>query len=85
MAPWRLGQAVYTQQFAAMAFDLADMPPGREVYVFGTGVPKASDYPANYTLGLEIYANPNARQAVSRRFWAPPEIGELHVVRLDHP
>jgi hypothetical protein len=135
IVPWMLGQAVYTQQFAAMAFgledrsafyrryiaffddfakldrllpanavllatdtrppavyaprpmvfDLADVPPGREVYVFGTGVPKASDYPANYTLGPEIYANPNARQAVSRRFWTAPEIGELHVVRLDHP
>lgn len=135
VAPWLLGQAVYTQQFAAMAFgledrsafyrryiaffddfakldrllpanavllatdtrppavyaprpmvfDLADVPAGREVYLFSAGVPKASDYPANYASGPEIYANPNARQSVSRRFWSAPEIGELHVVRLDQP
>lgn len=84
MAPWILGQAVYTQQFAAIAF-LADVPPGREVYVFSAIFPKASDYPANCTLGAEIYANPNARQAVFRRFRTPPEIGELHVVRLTQP
>jgi hypothetical protein len=135
VAPWMLGQAVYTQQFAAMAFgledrnafyrryiaffddfarldrllpanavllatdtrppavyaprpmvfDLADVPSGREVYIFSTGAPKASDYPANHALGPEIYVNPNARHSVFRRFWAAPEIGELHVVRLAQP
>ncbi len=133
--PWMVGQAAYTQQFAAMAlgledrsafyrryvaffddfikldrllpanavllatdsrtpavyaprpmvFDLADVPSGREVYVFSVGLPNASDYPAPYRLGEEIYANPAARQAVFRRAWAAPELGDLHVVRLAHP
>ncbi|MDP1749382.1 MAG: hypothetical protein Q8L22_07985, partial [Reyranella sp.] len=65
--------------------DLADVPPGREVYVFSVGLPNASDYPAPYALGPEIYANPAARQTVFRRFWAAPETGELHVVRLARP
>ncbi|OFX01315.1 MAG: hypothetical protein A3D94_12160 [Alphaproteobacteria bacterium RIFCSPHIGHO2_12_FULL_66_14] len=68
-----------------MAFDLADVPPGREVYVLSTSFPKASDYPTNYMFGAEIYANPNARQAVFRQFRTPPEIGEIHVVRLAQP
>lgn len=133
--PWLLGQAIYAQQFAAMAFgledrsafyrryvsffddftklerllpanavllsgnirppavyaprpmvfDLADVPPGREAYVFSTGVPEASDYPAGYVLGPEIYANPNAVQTVFRRFWVTPQTGELHVVRIARP
>ena len=66
-------------------FDLADVPPGREVYVFSIGLPNASDYPAAYTLGPEVYANPAARQTVFRRSWAAPEFGELHVVRLARP
>ncbi len=132
--PWMVGQAAYTQQFAAMAFgledrsafarryvaffddfvaldrllpanavllatdsrppavyaprpmvfDLADIPPGREVYVFSVGLPNASDYPASYRLGPDIYANPAARQTVFRRPWAAPEKGDLHVAPL-HP
>lgn len=135
VVPWMLGQALYTQQFAAMAFgledrsafarryvaffddflkldrllpanavllatdsrppavyaprpmvfDLADVPPDREIYVFSVGLPNASDYPAPYALGQEIYANPAARQSVYRRFWARPETGDLHVVRLVRP
>lgn len=133
--PWMMGQAAYTQQFAAMAFgleeraafgrryvaffddfikldhllpanafllapdgrspavyaprpmvfDLADVPPGRPVYVFSVGLPNASDYPAPYTLGPEVYANPAATQTVFRRPWAAPERGELHVVPLVRP
>ena len=75
--------AVYAPR--PMVFDLADVPPGREVYVFSVGLPNASDYPAPYRLGAEIYANPAARQAVFRRAWAAPELGDLHVVRLAHP
>lgn len=133
--PWLLGQAMYAQQFAAMAlgledkstfyrryvsffddftkldlllpanavllsgdirlpavhaprpmvFDLADVPPGREAYVFSLDAPKASDYPAGYALGPEIYANSNAVQSVFRRFWVAPRTGELHVVRITRP
>ncbi len=79
------GQAAYTQLFIAMAFDLANVPPGREVYVLNTSFPKASDYATNYIFGVEINANPNARQAVFGRFRTPPETGELHVVRLAQP
>ncbi|MDI1286302.1 MAG: hypothetical protein PSV46_18090 [Reyranella sp.] len=75
--------AVYASR--PMVFDLADVPPGREVYVFSVGLPNASDYPAPYTLGPEIYANSKARQTVFRRPWAAPETGELHVVRLARP
>ncbi len=75
--------AVYAPR--PMVFDLADVPPGREVYVFSVGLPNASDYPAPYRLGAEIYANPAARQAVFRRAWAAPQLGDLHVVRLAHP
>jgi hypothetical protein len=75
--------AVYAPR--PMVFDLADVPPEREVYVFSVGLPNASDYPAPYTLGPEVYANPKARQAVFRRSWAAPETGELHVVRLTRP
>lgn len=135
VAPWLFGQAVYAQQFAAMAFgledrnafyrryialyddyakldrllpenavlvttntrppavyaprpmvfDLADVPSGRAAYLLSAGAPDASDYPAGYVLGPEIYANPNARQTVFRRFWASPEIGALHVVRIVRP
>ena len=134
VAPWMLGQAVYAQQFAKMAFgpedrsafyrryiaffddftkldrllpanavllatdtrppavyaprpmvfNLADVPPGREVYAFSEVVPKASDYPG-YMLGAEIYANPTAHRTVFRRFWVSPETGELYVVRLGRP
>jgi hypothetical protein len=134
VAPWMLGQAVYAQQFAKMAFGLedrgtfyrryiaffddfakldgllpanavllatdtrppavyaprpmvfnpADVPPGREVYAFSGVTPNASDYP-DYALGPEVYANPEARRTVFRRFWIPPETGELHVVRLTRP
>jgi hypothetical protein len=134
VAPWMLGQAVYAQQFAKMAFGLedrstfyhrhiaffddfakldrllpanavllatdtrppavyaprpmvfdpADVPPGREVYIFSGDAPKASDYPG-YTLGPEIYTNPNARRTVFRRFWVAPETGDLHVVRAVRP
>lgn len=133
--PWLLGQAIYAQQFAAMAFgledrtafyrryvaffddfakldrllppnavllttdtrppavyaprpmvfDLADVPLESQAYVFSTEAPKASDYPAGYVLGSEIYANPNARQNVFRRFWVAPAIGEIHVVPLARP
>lgn len=133
--PWLLGQAIYAQQFAAMAlgledrtdfyrryvsffddfarldrllpanavllsgnirppavyaprpmvFDLADVPPGHDAYVFNVDAPKASDYPAGYVLGPEIYANPNAVQTVFRRFWVAPQTGELHVVRIARP
>lgn len=75
--------AVYAPR--PIVFDLADVPPGREVYVFSIGLPNASDYPAAYTLGPEVYANPTARQTVFRRSWAAPEFGELHVVRLARP
>lgn len=133
--PWLLGQAIYAQQFAAMAFgledrsafyrryvsffddfakldrllpanavllsgdirppavhaprpmvfDLADVPPGHEAYVFSLDAPKASDYPAGYVLGPEIHASSNAVQMVFRRFWVAPHIGELHVVRIARP
>lgn len=72
--------AVYAPR--PMVFDLADLPPGREAYVFSVGPPNVSDFPAPYALGPEIYANPEARQTVFRRSWAAPEIGELHVVRV---
>ena len=72
--------AVYAPR--PMVFDLADVPPGREVYVFSVGLPNAADYPAPYALGSEVYANPTAKQTVFRRPWAAPETGELHVVRL---
>lgn len=72
--------AVYAPR--PMVFDLADVPPGREIYVFSVGLPNASDYPTPYALGPEVYANPAARQTVFRRPWATPETGELHVVRL---
>ncbi|MGQ0582771.1 MAG: hypothetical protein ACT4O6_12600 [Reyranella sp.] len=135
VVPWLLGQAIYAQQFAAMAlgfedrtafyrryvsffedfarldrllpanavllsgnirppavyaprpmvFDLADVPPGHEAYVFSVDTPKASDYPAGYVLGPEIYANPSAVQTVFRRFWVAPQTGELHVVRIARP
>ncbi len=75
--------AVYAPR--PMVFDLADVPPGREVYVFSLGLPDASDYPAPYTLGPEVYANPTARQSVFRRFWATPETAELRVFRLARP
>ena len=75
--------AVYAPR--PMVFDLADVPPGREIYVFSVGLPNASDYPAPYRLGPEIYANPAATQTVFRRPWAAPETGELHVVRLARP
>jgi hypothetical protein len=74
--------AVYAPR--PMVFDLADVPSGREVYVFSVGLPNASDYPASYRLGPDIYANPSARQTVFRRPWAAPEKGDLHVVPL-HP
>ena len=75
--------AVYAPR--PVVFDLADVPPGREAYVFSVGLPSASDYPAPYALGPEIYANPAARQAVFRRAWAAPESGDLHVMRLIQP
>jgi hypothetical protein len=133
--PWLLGQAIYAQQFAAMAFglddrtafyrryvaffddfakldrllpanavllttdtrppavyaprpmvfDMADVPRESKAYVFSTEAPKASDYPAGYVLGSEIYTNPNARQNVFRRFWVAPTIGKIHVVPLARP
>ncbi|MDP1838289.1 MAG: hypothetical protein Q8L19_07295 [Reyranella sp.] len=135
VVPWLLGQAIYAQQFAAMAFgledrsafyrryvsffddfakldrllpanavllsgnirppavyaprpmvfDLADVPSGHEAYIFSVDAPKASDYPAGYVLGPEIYANPNAVQTAFRRFWVAPRTGELHVVRIARP
>lgn len=75
--------AVYAPR--PVVFDLADVPPGREAYVFSVGLPSASDYPAPYALGPEIYSNPAARQAVFRRAWAAPESGDLHVMRLIQP
>ena len=75
--------AVYAPR--PMVFDLADVPPESKAYVFSTETPKASDYPAGYVLGSEIYANPNARQNVFRRFWVAPAIGEIHVVPLARP
>ena len=75
--------AVYAPR--PVVFDLADVPPGREAYVFSVGLPSASDYPAPYALGPEIYSNPAARQTVFRRAWAAPERGDLHVMRLVRP
>ena len=75
--------AVYAPR--PVVFDLADVPPGREAYVFSVGLPNASDYPAPYALGPEIYSNPAARQTVFRRAWAAPERGDLHVMRLVRP
>jgi hypothetical protein len=73
--------AVYAPR--PMVFDPADVPPGGEVYIFSADVPEASDYPASYVMGPELYANASSRQVVFRRFWVAAEIGPLHVIRVD--
>lgn len=75
--------AVYAPR--PVVFNLADLPQGREAYVFSIDPPNLSDFPPPYALGQEVYANPQARQTVFRRSWAAPEIGALHVVRLSRP
>lgn len=57
-------------------FDVADLPAGRPAFLMTVA---DAAMPNAVTVGAEIYANPDARIVVFRRWWIPTAGGELRV------